>query len=434
MPGAGEFPFSAAEPSLPGAAELLTGGGQDRLARFLRDRGWEPQSLEPVQLLYRPERSLAVRFRAGARQATTGARASFTLTAECRVDGPPPPPAPPTGLLDDPVAVSGPYLLWAFPYDPSLPGLPAAADPPLVCHRMSAQFVAVEPLRYRPRRRAVLRYRVGHEAPGPGAGAVSRRVAFAKVLPPGRAEAALAAADLLRRRPARSLRLALPVRRLAQGALLVRPIAGHSLRTLLLGGGRLPAPERIARLPEDLAEAAGPVIPEARGAGNTRRRVQVSSAERSAEVVSRLLPGLSTAARRLVESIGAASGEPVAERIVHGDLYEGQVLVADHSLGLVDLDDVGPGDPVLDAANFCAHLLALAVSAGQAARRVLGYRQLLRTAFLQRLSVDSRALAWREAYAMLLLAPGPVRVLHPDWPRQVAGRVELAERLLHEGA
>ena len=138
MPRAGEFPFFAAEPSLPGAAELLTGGGQDRLARFLRDRGWEPQSLEPVQLLYRPERSLAVRFQADARQATTGARASFTLTAECRLSGLPPPPAPSAaGLLDDPVAVSGPYLLWAFPYDPSLPGLPAAADAPVVRRRLA---------------------------------------------------------------------------------------------------------------------------------------------------------------------------------------------------------------------------------------------------------------------------------------------------------
>jgi hypothetical protein len=432
MPPTGEFRFSAAEPSLPGAAELLTGGGQARLARFLRDRGWEPESLEPVQLLYRPERSLAVRFRAGARQATTGARASFTLTAECRAaDRDPPPPPPSAGLLDDPVGVSGPYLLWAFPYDPSLPGLTAAAHVPLVRRRMSAQFVAVEPLRYRPRRRAVLRYRLGHGAPGPG-GKGDRSIAFAKVLPPRRAEAALAAADLLRRRPAGRLRLALPVRRLAQGALLVHPIEGHCLRRLLLGGGRLPAPERIARLPDDLAEAAGPVTPEAMTAGTTRRRVQLTSAERAGEVVTRLLPGLATAARRLVESIGAATGEAVDERIVHGDLYEGQVLVADHSLGLVDLDDVGLGDPVLDAATFCAHLLALATSAGAAAGRVLGYRQLLRTAFLHRLTVDPRALAWREAYAMLLLAPGPLRVLHPDWPRLVASRVELAERLLRD--
>jgi aminoglycoside phosphotransferase (APT) family kinase protein len=166
-------------------------------------------------------------------------------------------------------------------------------------------------------------------------------------------------------------------------------------------------------------------------AGNRRRRVQLRSAERAAEVVARLLPALSATAWRLVESV--PSGEAVDERIVHGDLYEGQVLVADDSLGLVDLDDVGPGDPVLDAATFCAHLLALAASAGGAAGRVLRYRELLRAAFLQRLDVDPRALAWREAYAMLLLAPGPVRVLHREWARQMTTRIELAEQLLSQG-
>ena len=138
--------------------------------------------------------------------------------------------------------------------------------------------------------------------------------------------------------------------------------------------------------------------------------------------------------RRRVESVGAACGDAVDERIVHGDLYEGQVLVgADQSLGLVDLDDVGPGDPALDAATFCAHLLALAASAGAPAGRILRYRDHLRTAFLGRLAVHPRALAWREAYAMLLLAPGPVRVLPPEWERQVATRVEFAQRLLADG-
>jgi aminoglycoside phosphotransferase (APT) family kinase protein len=441
MGPAGAFPFPPVEPSLPGAAELLSGGGEECLARFLLARGWEPESLTPVQLLYRPERSLAVRFEAGARQLATGAPASFTLTAECRAGGPPPPPAPPGDhrsrprLLDDPVTVSGPYLVWAFPYDPSLPGLPAAAHAPLVRRRLSPspESVAVEPLRYRPRRRAVLRYRVGHRSPEPGVGSPPEDLVFAKVLPPARAEAALAAAQLLRDGPPGRLRLALPIGRLGKGALLVRAVEGRSLRTLLLEGERLPPPERIARLPDDLSEAAGPT-PGGQGVGNTRRRVQRASAERAAEVVTRVLPSLSTAAGRLVESVGAATGDGLDERIVHGDLSEGQVLVgAGERLGLVDLDDVGPGDPILDAATFCAHLLALAASAGVAAGRILRYRESLRAAFLRRLAVDPRALAWREAYALLLLAPGPLRVLHPDWPRHVATRVELAGQLLDQG-
>jgi aminoglycoside phosphotransferase (APT) family kinase protein len=281
----------------------------------------------------------------------------------------------------------------------------------------------------------VLRYRVtGEAAGGPGAGPPSDLV-FAKVLPPARAEAVLAAARLLQDGVSGRLRLALPIGRVGKGALLVRPVEGRSLRTLLLRGDRLPAPERIARLPDDLGEAAGDAAPvEAPAAEGSRRRAQLDGAERAAEVVTRLLPALSTVAGRLVEALAPAVSEVVEERIVHGDLYESQVLVGDDdSLGLVDLDDVGPGDPALDAATFCAHLLALAASAGGAAGRVLRYRELLRAAFLQRLDVDPRALAWREAYAMLLLAPGPVRVLHREWARQMTTRIELAEQLLSQG-
>jgi hypothetical protein len=441
--------FIPPEPSLPGAAELLAGGGQECLAGFLRARGWEPDALEPVQLLYRPERSLAVRFQADARQVATGVRASFTLTAECRQGGPPPPPPPPrparrpggeVGVgpegvvrlpagrlirpLDDPVAVSGPYLLWAFPYDPSLPGLSAAAQAPLVCRRLSAapRPLTVEPLRYRPRRRAVLRYRLGQT-----------KLLFAKVLPPARAKAALASARALRGSPPGGLRLALPIGQVGKGALLVRPLQGRCLRTLLLEGARLPAPERLARLSDDLAAAALNPLPGGTTTANTRRRANPATAAQAGLVVTRLLPALTSAAGRLVESIEDACGEddPVDERIVHGDLYEGQVLVgADQSLGLVDLDDVGLGDPALDAATFCAHLLVLAVSAGAARGRILRYAEMLRRAFLERLAVHPRDLAWREAYAMLLLAPGPVRVLHPEWRRKVTTRIELAQALL----
>jgi aminoglycoside phosphotransferase (APT) family kinase protein len=125
-----------------------------------------------------------------------------------------------------------------------------------------------------------------------------------------------------------------------------------------------------------------------------------------------------------------AEEEPVI-RPVHGDLYEAQVFVArDFSLGLIDLDDLGPGDPAGDAANFCAHLIALALSVPAAAPRLLAYRELVRDAFLTRLGIAPAALAWREAVAMLLLATGPFRVLDPRWPREVGRRVRLAVRLL----
>ncbi|MGH9002277.1 MAG: hypothetical protein ACRDYV_04035, partial [Acidimicrobiia bacterium] len=87
--------------------------------------------------------------------------------------------------------------------------------------------------------------------------------------------------------------------------------------------------------------------------------------------------------------------------------------------------------PLLDAATFSAHLVALALLPGPATTRILAYRAELRRAFLDHLGAHDRCLRWREAYAMLLLAPGPFRALRPDWPRQITTRVEAATQLLH---
>jgi aminoglycoside phosphotransferase (APT) family kinase protein len=43
-------------------------------------------------------------------------------------------------------------------------------------------------------------------------------------------------------------------------------------------------------------------------------------------------------------------------RLIHRDLYPGQVLVADDQNALVDLDEVAIGEPELDLGNFVAHL------------------------------------------------------------------------------
>ena len=43
--------------------------------------------------------------------------------------------------------------------------------------------------------------------------------------------------------------------------------------------------------------------------------------------------------------------------IAHNDFYDDQMIVQpDGRVGLVDLEEVGPGDPMLDIGNFLAHL------------------------------------------------------------------------------
>ena len=156
-------------------------------------------------------------------------------------------------------------------------------------------------------------------------------------------------------------------------------------------------------------------------------------AHEAAALTAHLLPQLRPTLDRLVAAIARGiDSEPPDRRPVHGDLYEGQILVADDgTLGLVDLDDLGQGDPLLDAATFSAHLAALALVPNPATPRILTYRAALRHAFLTHLDAQESALRWREAYAMLLLSPTPFRSLTNNWPTKVTARVEMATKLLH---
>src|SRR5437763_2145726 len=237
------LPCLPADRDLPGAFDLLAGPGLDRVARFLAGRGLEPHRVEPAQAHYRPGRWLTVCFRTAAVDRSSGYPVCLTVTVECRPDEAP--------------------AVWAFPDDPALPGLPAAADGRLVHRRLRPRpaDVAIEPLRYRPRRRAVLRYRLRLEG---SAGA--DRYVVVKVLPPGRDRRLLGVADVIRAgadttdRAEPRLRLALPAGRLGTGVLVLPYLRGRALRDLFLAGGPLPEPGLLAALPEALPQRCLPVV------------------------------------------------------------------------------------------------------------------------------------------------------------------------------
>jgi hypothetical protein len=315
-------------------------------------------------------------------------------------------------------------LVWAFPYDPSLEGLPDAAWGPVIRDRLAAagrpmRAVAVQSLRYRPRRRAVLRYTGLHG----GRRRPAADTLFGKVLSPSKHRQA---SDLEPRTRRPRVRLAMPLRPGMDGTLLFPVVEGRSLRDLLLAGASLPAPGRVAGLLDALPQALSepPRSPD--------RDAPMRAAASARDLLVRLVPETAAAVDRMVDAVSEGlDNDTVAFRTVHGDLYEAQVFVAgDYSLGLIDLDDAGIGDPAMDAANFCAHLIALALAVPSAASRLMGYRSLVREAFLQRLGIPSPSLAWREALCMLLLATGPFRVLDPRWPGEVRRRLDLAIRLL----
>lgn len=395
------LPVIPPDGALPGAADLLADGGAGRVARFLEERGLEAHRVEPTQAHYRPGRWLAVCFRTAAIDRSSGLPVCLTVTAEHRA--------------------GEPDRLWSFPDDPALPGLPAAADDRTVARRLRLRpgDVGVEPLRYRPRRRAVLRYRLATGA-----------TLFGKVVAPARARRLLALTAALGDAAGGRVGFALPVRRIAGGALVLPCAPGRPLRDLLLAGGPLPDPERLARLPVEVHRRCHAALVAAPELGGLRapRRFDPLVALAAAQLVTRLLPAQGCAAGRLAEAlIGCAeASEPPDEWAVHGDLYENQVLVDGDGFTLIDLDDVGPGDPLLDAANLSAHLLLLATSGAPAGGVVGRYRDEFRAASSRLFDVDPADLAWREAYCLLRLVSGPFRVLHPDWATRMAARLTLA--------
>lgn len=389
------------------------------LDRFLRPRGWDLVEGRPVQSIYRPSRSCTVRYRVQALGLDGPRWMSLCATTRLR-------PLDPVSFpqdfgarfrLADPIETWDDVTVWAYPYDPVLTGLPDAAHAPTVraASRMAGSTAfAATPLRYRPMQRAVLRYLVL-------SGGGPRRVLFGKVLRPDAFERTFQAHRNLRRtRIAQSAPR--PVTDL-ENLVLFEPMRGRDLRSLLKDGLRLPSPGRVADLVGRVANAGW--------SGEAKPRRPGRSVRNAATLLSQVLPERRAEIAGLAAELAGRAEGTIAGPTIHGDLYEAQIFVDErHRLGLIDLEDAGPGDPLLDAANLLSHLATLSVSDPRAQGRPLAYRVLLRRALLNALGASEAELAWRESLSMLLLATGPFRVLSPEWPRKVAARVDAAVRLL----
>lgn len=376
-----------------------------------------------MQAVYWPGRSCTVRYHARARGRDTERWLSLcAMTASRRRSILPPPDGFERRFgLPDPVEHQGDVVVWAYPYDPVLSGLPIAADGPTVLGASgfpAPASVSVTLHRYRPRKRAVVRYVVV------GRGGVGE-VLYSKVL----------RQDTLRRtfqahRMLAGYGFALSHPRSfdgLDGLALFSPIPGRSLRELLVEEAKLPSPRRLVELLQRVAGVQWQTPTDPR-----RRDRDVLAVGR---LVSHLVPHRRAEIERAAASLAERASAIPPGPTVHGDLYEGQVFVGDRSgLGLIDLDDAGPGDPLLDAANLLAHLSVLSASAPRARRRPLAYRALLRPLVLDGMGASEGDLAWREALCMLKLATGPFRVLSPRWPDRVEARVDASIRLLRRGA
>ena len=154
------------------------------------------------------------------------------------------------------------------------------------------------------------------------------------------------------------------------------------------------------------------------------------------EMTERLLSTLlkSDGARRQLKGIADVLG-PFAQTwqpsgMAHNDFYDDQVLVTpDGQLALVDFEEIGPGDPLLDVANMLAHLRWMA-RFGTAPEAFTSYRRDLRSAALAHFGCDGQALDLRESYAIFRLSAGPVRQLRRNWLKRTEEGLDLVAEVL----
>jgi aminoglycoside phosphotransferase len=304
--------------------------------------------------------------------------------------------------------------VWQLPHDPVLPALPAAMDPAAAARLLTSLGLGtgrVRPrlLAYRPRRRAVVEV----------AGGYGRL--FLKVVRPERAR------DLHERHrliAAAGVRVPRSLGWTDDGIVVLEALPGPTLREALRTQtgpwpGLADLTGLLARLPRELAE--GPA--------------RCSWGERApdyAAMVAAATPDLAAFAGDIAEAIRAETARlPLVP--VHGDFYEQQILVdRERVCGLIDLDTVGPGDPLDDVACLLGHLGVIAQIWPDRASAI----DELAARYLHDLErqIDPRQLRVRIAAVVLSLATGPHRVQEPGWRAATRRRLELAEQWITKPA
>lgn len=107
---------------------------------------------------------------------------------------------------------------------------------------------------------------------------------------------------------------------------------------------------------------------------------------------------------------------------VHGDLHNGQILITSRGPVILDLDEMRAGDPLMDVANFTAHL-SMFVREGACSR---SHMRAAEEAFLEAYTAgDESALhqpsyGWYKRASLVRLALSCLKYLPFDWQDQMA--------------
>ncbi len=310
--------------------------------------------------------------------------------------------------------------LFRYPDDPYLPGLSRAAFA-TDAHDLVAEYAGlhpyrleVDPVRYVAGSHAVLKHTVRWRRGG-------EATLFARVLPPDRLSRLLEATELVK-----SSGFLLPwvAGSWPEGGVAwVAGVPGETLRSLIRKG-RAPDPslvlDGIAQL-WSAAAASGHAMDVEAGLRWSRR------------LLLQVLPDddIRTLVRQVARSLGPFAEAWKPSGLAHNDFHDAQlVMTPSGRLALVDYEEAGPGDPLLDVGNMLAHLHWMAWFGKS--EECGAYRWRLREAAVARFGWDRREMSLREAYAIFRLCTNPLRGLRPGWASDVEKGLRLAMQTLEE--
>ena len=302
-----------------------------------------------------------------------------------------------------------PVEVTRFPHDERLPGLIDAACPSNALElankhvlTMPARRARVQLVRYRPEYRAVIRHLLG------------RIRLYARVMRPTDVPGFLATHQV-------ATQSAFVVPGLAGcwsdgGVVWLTEVRGGGLRRRIRKG-RFPDPEMLLFGMESLWR-----VPH-QGCGISPFSLSRAyfRAMKSFRHYLRDYAESSQSLNLFANSLNAFVRSWRPSGMAHNDFYDDQLLALRRGrLALVDLEDIGPGDPILDIASFLAHLRWSTQSRrGDRAANCRAYHQELRRAALRRCGWDARDLDLREAVCLLRICTNVIRHPKQDWKRRL---------------
>lgn len=348
---------------------------------------------KPVQVRYRPGRSLTVQYEATVAW-KDGTETRETLVAQ-------------TGTVEGAAAfeVDGsPVSFWRYPHDPFLPGLAPAVDVDRALDLLTSlgvrpAGVTLRRRAYRPGRRAVVEVR-------------SENVTiFLKVVRPQKVS------EIQRIHRLMADRVPVPhshgwVPDL--GIVALQALPGETLRKAIGDGSpHLPTGlalttllDQLDHVPDIEDEVIGPLA-----------RIQ-----NHVDLLSAVVPEQAGRLEALSETLVTP---PEPTRLVHGDFHTSQIVTADGAIvGLIDLDTVGLGRLTDDLATLLGHVSSLSLGPSGEAFRSYGEELI---GYFDRI-VEPTDLRLATAAVVLGFATGPFRVLRDNWESETGDMLALAER------